>query len=287
VWGRRINWLYLPAILLFTLFTLYPLISGVMLSSTNWDGYSVERAFVGLANYLRLLTDSVFQTSLINTFIYGIGSTILQQILGLGLAMLLDRPIRGRNIARAIIYLPVLVSPVIMGTMYYLLLSYNTGGLNDIVVALGGERTAWLGAANSGIVIILLVNSLQFVGISMVIYLAGLQSIPTSYLEAAALDGASGWKRFINITLPLLQPAFATSIVLNLIGGLKLFDVIRVLTGGGPGYTTNSVSTLISISYFNNQSAGYASAMGVVLFVIIAMLTLILSRVLNSRRTDF
>jgi len=171
--------------------------------------------------------------------------------------------------------------------MYYLLLSYNTGGLNDIVVALGGERTAWLGSANSGIAIILLVNSLQFVGVSMVIYLAGLQSIPTSYLEAAALDGASGWKRFINITLPLLQPAFATSIVLNLIGGLKLFDVIRVLTGGGPGYTTNSVSTLISISYFNNQSAGYASAMGVVLFVIIAVLTLLLSRVLNSRRTDF
>jgi raffinose/stachyose/melibiose transport system permease protein len=119
-----------------------------------------------------------------------------------------------------------------------------------------------------------------------VIYLAGLQSIPTVYYEASQLDGADAWQQFTQITVPLLQPAFATSVVLNLIGGLKLFDVIQVLTGGGPGYATNSVSTLIGKEYFDNQSAGYASAMGIVLFIIIAVLTLIFNTVLNRRRLE-
>lgn len=283
---RRINLLYLPAVALFALFMFYPLVNGFLLSLTNWNGFSPGRSFVGGANYARLLTDDVFRTALTNTFVYGFGSTLLQQVFGLGLALALDRKIRGRNMARAIIYLPVLVSPVVMGTMYYLLFSYNNGGFNNIVLALGGERVAWLSNSGTAILIIVLVNSAQFVGISMVIYLAGLQSIPTEYYEAARIDGAGATQQFTNVTVPLLQPAFATSIVLNLIGGLKLFDVIEVLTGGGPGYSTQSVSTLISTAYFDNQSAGYASAMGVVLFLVIAVFTLILNFLLNRRRLE-
>ena len=281
-----INLLYVPALLLFAVFAVYPLISGVGYSFTNWDGYSQERPFVGLLNYLRLFQDDTFRQVLVNTFIYGIGSMMIQQILGLALALALDRPMRGRGAARAIIYLPVLVSPVIMGTMYYLLFQFNNGAFNDIIVALGGERIAWLSQPSGAVAIVVAVNSLQFVGISMIIYLAGLQSIPQTYYEAAMLDGAGAWQRFTGITVPLLQPAFATSIVLNLIGGLKLFDVIKVMTNGGPGYSTNSVSTLIGITYFENQSAGYASAMGVVLFIIIAIFTLALNALLNRRRLE-
>ena len=283
---RRANLLYVPALLVFALFTVYPLLNGFVLSLTNWNGYSPTRAFVGADNYLRMLSDPLVGAALVNTFIYGIGSTLLQQVIGLGLALALDRALRGRNIARAIIYLPVLVSPVVMGTMYYMFFSYNYGGLNDIVVALGGERVAWLSEAGSAILIIVIVNSLQFVGISMVIYLAGLQSIPPVYYEASRLDGASDWQQFVSITVPLLQPAFATSIVLNLIGGLKLFDVIRVLTAGGPGYSTESMSTLISRFYFDNQSAGYASAVGIVLFLIIAVFTLGLNTLFNRKRLE-
>lgn len=283
---RRANLLYVPALLVFALFTVYPLLNGFVLSLTNWNGYSPTRAFVGADNYLRMLSDPLVGAALVNTFIYGIGSTLLQQVIGLGLALALDRALRGRNIARAIIYLPVLVSPVVMGTMYYMFFSYNYGGLNDIVVALGGERVAWLSEAGSAILIIVIVNSLQFVGISMVIYLAGLQSIPPVYYEASRLDGASDWQQFVSITVPLLQPAFATSIVLNLIGGLKLFDVIRVLTAGGPGYSTESMSTLISRFYFDNQSAGYASAVGIVLFLIIAVFTLSLNTLFNRKRLE-
>ncbi|GAA4686147.1 carbohydrate ABC transporter permease [Frondihabitans cladoniiphilus] len=282
----RVNLFYVPAVVLLGLFTAYPLVRGILLSFQNWDGYSPDMTFVGLANYARLFTDQVFRTSLLNTFVYGFGSTLVQQVLGLALAVALDRALRGRNVVRAIIYLPVLVSPVIMGTMYYLLFQYNSGTINDIVIAFGGHRHAWLSDSATSVALIVLVNSLQFVGISMIIYLAGLQSIPAELQEAAMLDGAGGWKRFWGVTLPLLQPAFATSIVLNLIGGLKLFDVIQVLTGGGPGYSTNSVSTFIGKAYFDNQSAGYASAMGVALFVLIIVFTLVLNLFLNRRRLE-
>jgi len=281
-----INLFYLPALVLVGVFTIIPLINGIAISFTNWNGYSAARQFVGADNYSRLFADPNFHTALINTIIYGVGSTLVQQILGLALALALDRAIRGRGIARAVIYLPVLVSPIVMGTMYYLFFAYNTGGLNDIVVALGGERVAWLADSTTAIAVIVVVNSLQFVGISMVIYLAGLQSIPVMYLEAARLDGATAWQQFRHVMVPLLQPAFATSIVLNLIGGLKLFDIIQVLTGGGPGYSTHSVSTLISSVYFDNQNAGYASAIGVALFVLIAAFTLVLNTFLNAKRLD-
>jgi len=280
------NVFYVPALLVLGLFTAYPLVRGVILSFQQWNGFSPKTTFIGLDNYAQLFTDANFGTAMLNTFVYGIGSTLFQQIFGLGLALLLDSKLRGRNVFRAIIYLPVLVSPVIMGTMYYLLFQYNTGTLNDIVVAFGGERQAWLADAGTAVGVIVAVNSLQFIGVSMIIYLAGLQSIPVMYHEAAMLDGAGAWQRFLHITVPLLQPAFATSIVLNLIGGLKLFDVVQVMTGGGPGYSTNSVSTLIGKTYFDNQAAGYSSAMGVALFVVIALFTLVMNTLLNRSRLE-
>lgn len=284
--GASINLLYVPALALFAVFTIFPLISGVAISFSDWDGYSASSNPVGAANYLRLFSDDTFRAVLLTTFIYGIGSTVIQQILGLGLALALDRKLAGRGVARAIIYLPVLVSPIVMGTFYYLLFQYNNGAFNDLVVAFGGERQAWLSTAGGGVTIILAVNSIQFVGTSMIIYLAGLQAIAPEYIEAATLDGANAWQRFRHVVVPLLQPAFATSVVLNLIGGLKLFDVIQVMTGGGPGTSTSSVSTLIGRTYFDNQAAGYSAAMGVALFFIIAVLTVLANAALNRRRLE-
>lgn len=284
--GRRVNLLYLPALAIFGLFTLYPLLSGIQLSFTNWNGYSAEYGQVGGDNYLRLLQDGNFRTAMLNTLVYGIGSTLVQQVLGLGLALALDRALRGRGLVRTIVYLPVLVSPIVMGTMYSQLFRLEDGAINDVLGVLGIPQVNWLSDAGLSVGIIVVVNSLQFVGISMVIYLAGLQAIPQELREAAALDGANPLQRFVSVTAPLLQPAFATSIVLNLIGGLKLYDVITVLTGGGPGYSTHSVSSLITATYFDNQAAGYASAMGVVLFAVIAVLTMTLNGALNRRRVD-
>lgn len=279
--GASVNLFYAPALIMLVLFSLYPLISGIGISLTSWDGFNPEKIFVGLSNYVTMLRDANFRMTLINTFIYGIGSTIIQQVLGLGLALLLNSKIKGRNLMRAIIYLPALVSAVIMGTMYYFIFQYDTGALNTILSALGLEKVVWFQNATTAL-IILVMNSVQFVGTSMIIYLAGLQGLDQSVVEAASLDGASGWKMFWNITLPGLAPSFTTSVVLNLIGGLKLFDVIKVLTGGGPGYSTNSVSSYISIQYFDNQNAGYAAAMGVVLFIIIAVVTTVMNKGLDK-----
>ena len=233
--GASVNLFYAPALIMLVLFSLYPLISGIGISLTSWDGFNPEKIFVGLSNYVTMLRDANFRMTLINTFIYGIGSTIIQQVLGLGLALLLNSKIKGRNLMRAIIYLPALVSAVIMGTMYYFIFQYDTGALNTILSALGLEKVVWFQNATTALIIILVVNSVQFVGTSMIIYLAGLQGLDQSVVEAASLDGASGWKMFWNITLPGLAPSFTTSVVLDLIGGLKLFDVIKGLTGGGPG----------------------------------------------------
>jgi len=281
-----INLFYVPALLIFLVLTVYPLFSGFQVSFTNWNGYSSGWDYIGLENYVRLLDDPTFNRVLVNTLIYGAGSTLVQQVLGLALALALDRPMRGRGLLRAIVYLPVLVSPVIMGTMYYLLLQYNNGALNDLVGLFGVGQVAWLSTAEGSVAIIVLVNSLQFVGLSMIIYLAGLQAIPEMYYEAARLDGGGDRQIFAHITLPLLRPAIATSVILNLIGGLKLFDIIKVLTNGGPGYSTNSVSTFISVTYFDAQSAGYASAMGVALFLMILVTTLVLNRMLGRQRLE-
>ncbi|MBI0072345.1 sugar ABC transporter permease [Bifidobacterium sp. W8115] len=276
--GASINLFYLPAVILLVIFIIYPLLSGIGLSLTNWDGYNDAKSFVGLANYKQMLTDTNFKQVVINTFIYGIGSTVLQQILGLALALLLNAKIKGRTLIRAIIYLPALVAPVIMGIMYYFVFQYQQGALNAVMTALGLHKVAWFNNAGFSVCIIVLVNSIQFVGVSMIIYLAGLQTMDQEVVEAAEVDGASGWKKFWNITLPLLAPAFTTSVVLNLIGGLKLYDMVKVLTGGGPGYSTNSISTYIGTIYFDNQAAGYASAIGVFLFVLIAIVTWLVNK---------
>lgn len=275
--GASINLMYVPAMMLFAVFIVYPVIQGVSIALTNWDGYSATRSFVGFENFARVFTDPNFSTALINTFIYGVGSTLIQQVLGLLFAVLLDQKLRGRQVARAVIYLPVLVSPVVMGLMYYLVFRYHQGALNDVLAVFGAAPVSWLSDAGVAVAVIVIVNSLQFMGISMLIYLSGLQGIPQEIREAAALDGSTGWSQFRAITIPQLMPAFAASVVLNLIGGLKLYDIIQVLTGGGPGYATNSVSTLIGRTYFGNQAAGYAAAQGVVLFLVIVLCTLLLN----------
>jgi len=284
--GASMNLMYLPAVALLGLFVFVPLVQGVELAFSNWNGYSPDKTFVGFANFAQLFTDTTFHTALLNTLLFGFGCTALQQILGFGLALVLDGTGKARSVARSAIYLPVLVSPVVMGMMYYLLFQYDRGALNDIMIGLGLDRVAWLSSGTSALAIIIIINTLQFVGISMIIYLAGLQGISPEIYEAAALDGASGWRMVRSITMPLLKPAFVSSLIINLIGGLKLYDVIQVLTGGGPGYSTNSVSTLIGRTYFGQQAAGYASAMGIALLILIAIFSIFLVRRMDRSGKD-
>ena len=278
-----INLMYMPAVVLFVIFVIYPFLDGVRISLTNWNGYSQEYSYIGFSNYKSLFKDENVIIALKNTFLYGVGSTIIQQIIGLSYAVFLNNKFRCRGFARTVIYLPIMVASVIMGYIWYFLLQYNGGAINDILIALGIEPIDFIANGKLMVWIIVLINSLQFCGVSMVIYLAGLQNISELYYEAARLDGATKLQQFKNITLPLLKPAIVTSVTLNLIGGLKLFDAIKALTNGGPGYTTHSLSTLINYTYFNSQSAGYAAAIGIMLFIIILVTTLVLNKVLDRK----
>ena len=278
-----INLMYMPAVILFVIFVIYPFLDGVRISLTNWNGYSQEYSYIGFENYKSLFKDKNIMIALTNTFIYGVGSTAIQQVIGLSYAVFLNSKFRGRGFARTVIYLPIMVAPVIMGYIWYFLLQYNGGAINDILIALDMTPIDFIANGKSMVWVMVLINSLQFCGVSMVIYLAGLQNISEMYYEAAKLDGATKLQQFKNITLPLLAPAIVTSVTLNLIGGLKLFDVIKALTNGGPGYTTHSLSTLINYTYFNSQSAGYAATIGIMLFVIILVTTLLLNKVLDRK----
>lgn len=268
------------------MFVVLPFIKGIYLSLTNWNGYSPSYKFVGLKNYARMLTDENVRTAFVNTIIYGFGSTLVQNVLGIAFAILLNKKFRGRSLIRTVIYLPVMIAPLIMGYIMYFFFTYNNGAVNDVLKLFGAQPVDWLAKGSRAVIILMLVNSLQFAGISMVIYLAGLQNIPTLYYDAAAIDGVNNRQRFFYVTLPLLMPAVTSSVTINLIGGLKLFDVISALTGGGPGYDTNSLSTLIHRLYFGSERAGYAAAVGLVFFVFIMIVSNIVVKALQKRQVE-
>lgn len=284
---NRENWImnffYIPALMLLIFFIVYPLIRGIDISFTNWNGYSQKYKYVGFRNYEKVFTDRNVLTALINTLIYGIGSTFLQNILGLSYALLLNQKLHGSSIVRTIIYMPVMVSALVMGYIMYFLVQYSGGAINDILILFGKPPVDFLADGTRAVIIITLVNSLQFCGVSMVIYMAGLQNIPSMYYEAAALDGAGGWRKFRHVTMPLLVPAVNSAVVLNLIGGLKLYDVIKALTGGGPGFASHSLSTLITYEYFNAQKAGYSSVVGILTFLLILIISNIAMRYFDKK----
>ncbi|MFD2922458.1 carbohydrate ABC transporter permease [Halobacillus naozhouensis] len=265
--------MYLPALVVVSVFIIYPFLNGIRISFTDWNGFSQTKNWVGLEQYKRMFLDPNTWLVVKNTLLYGIGSTIFQNVIGLLYALLLNKSIRLKSLTRTIIYLPVIISPLVMGYIWYFFFAYQGGALNDVLMLFGFEKINALGNPDVNTWIIVFVNTYQFVGIAMIIYLAGLQSISKDYYEAAVNDGASAFQKFKNITLPLLMPAITINVILNIIGGLKLFDVILALTGGGPGNASQSMSTFMYSLYFSRQDAGYAATQG----VLMAFITLVFS----------
>ena len=266
-------WMYLPALALVSIFMIYPFASGIKITFTNWNGFSQSYDWIGFAQYKRMLADPATWLVVKNTLLYGLGSTVFQNVIGLLYALLLFKSIRMKALTRTVVYLPVIISPLIMGYIWYFFFSYEGGALNDVLKLFGAGPVNALSSPEINPWIIVFVNSYQFVDIAMVIYLAGLGSIPKDFYEAAQIDGASGFQQFWRITLPLLMPSVTINMVINIIGGLKLFDVILALTGGGPGNASQSMSTFMYDLYFKRQDAGYAAAQGVFMAVLILLIS--------------
>lgn len=280
------NVFYIPALLLILFFVLWPLIEAFRISFTQWNGYSQDYKYIGLKNYLKLFKDSNFLIAFRNTIIYGFGSTLLQNLLGLAYAVFLNSRFKGHSVVRTFIYMPVMISSLIMGYIIYFFVQYNRGIFNEMIGIFGMASIDWMASGTRGVIIITLMNSWQYVGIAMVIYMAGLQNIPQMYLEAAEIDGASPWQRFRHITFPLLLPSISSAVVLNLIGGLKLYDVIISLSGGGPGFSTHSLASYVSNQYFKAQNAGYSAAVGIFTFLFIMVVSNIFTNYFSKKEVD-
>ncbi|MGE5223509.1 MAG: carbohydrate ABC transporter permease [Omnitrophica WOR_2 bacterium] len=281
-----LNLMYLPALLLFGLFIYYPVTQGINISFTNWNGYSAHYSYVGLEKYAYMFSDRRIYRVTVNTLIYGLGSTVFQNIFGLAYAVFLNGRIKGKSIIRTIVYFPAIIAPIIMGYVWYFIFQYDGGALNDILLLFGQAPVDWLGNGSRAVWLITLVNTFQWMGVAMVVYLAGLQAIPKDFLEAAEVDGATGFYKFIHVTVPLLMPAITISIVLNVIEGLKLFDVIISMTNGGPGYASHSLSTMMSDLFFAGQDAGFAAALGNLMFVMITILGISSLGMLRRKEVD-
>lgn len=283
---RKLNWFYVSAVVLMLAFIAYPLCNAVYLSFFQWNGYSVSKEFIGIGNYTAMFQDKIFLSSLRNTLIYGFGCTLFQQVIGLSLALFLNTKFKGRGIIRTVIYMPAMVSGLVMGYIMYFFFQYKGGVVNDMMNMLGLEAYDWLGNGTAAIAVIVFINTWQFVGVSMVIYLAGIQGVSQSYLEAATVDGASPWEKFRFIILPLLVPALSSSVIYNLIGGLKLYDVIIALTDGGPAKKTHSLATYIANRYFDAERAGYAAAIGVFSFVMIMVISMLVNAYFRRKEVE-
>lgn len=283
---RRKLLLTVPGLLLITLFVFVPLVNGMRVAFFSWNGYSKTMRFVGLKNFVDLFSDERLLRTTISTLIYGFGSCLLQNVLGLAAAMFVNRKFRGCNAMRAILYMPIMISAFIMGKIMSYIFSYDNGVFNDILALFGVEPVYWLGNSWVGVLLITLVNSWQYLGLCMLIYLAGLQNIPSSYMEVAEIEGASPWQRFIRVTLPMLIPSVTTCVVTNLIGGLKLYEMVVGLTGGGPNRESMSLAQYIQLLYFEDEKAGYAAAVGIFMFFLIMLLALPINHYLRKREVQ-
>lgn len=274
----------LPAVLLFALFHTFPALQGVYYSFTNWDGISFVYDFVGFKNYINLFKDGNILNSYLFTFKFAVLSTILVNVLSLVIALGLNSKIKGKNFFRGVYFLPNVLGVLIVGYIFNYIFAniipkmgetLNIGFLS--VNILGSESTAWIGIA--------IVAVWQACAFNVILYLAGLQTVPAELYEASSLDGANKWQEFWKITFPMIAPFFTINMVLAMKSFLMVFDQVLALTGGGPGRATESISVLIYRGGFGGEFA-YQSANSVMYFIVILVISVLQIKVLQKREMD-
>jgi raffinose/stachyose/melibiose transport system permease protein len=285
--GTRVPfWFAVAGLLVYGVIVILPDIAGAVFAFTDWSGVSGKADFVGFDNFVRLFNEPGALGALVNTLIIAVAVTVLQTVIGLLLAIVLNRPMRSGALIRGLFFLPVLLPPVVVAFLWQFLLTPD-GPMNEALRAIGlsGLAHNWLADGTTALGSVIVVMVWQNVGITMVIYLAGLQGVPEELLEAAAIDGASRARRFWDVTFPLLAPATTIVVSLTLISGLKVFDQVFAMTGGGPGYATQTISVLMYKSAFVSAEYGYSTAIALVLTALILVLAATQFGVLRRRET--
>lgn len=276
----------IPAIVLYTVLFIVPVLLNFGYSLTNWNAIKLtgETArFVGLQNFQTIFSDPELVMVIVRTIWYAFVTTICKNVLGFFLALALDKGLKSRQALRAIFFLPSMLSPLIIGLIFGSLLMTN-GFFNQLLasIGLGSLARPWLTSPETALGSAMLVDIWKQVGFNMVIYLAGLQLIDSSFYEAAAIDGANSFQQLVYITIPRMIPSFIINLLLNMSAGLKTFDIIFVLTGGGPNGKTELINTMVFKQY-GQKLYGMSAAYGVVVFLITAVFGILILNIKDDR----
>jgi raffinose/stachyose/melibiose transport system permease protein len=277
----------LPALILFTLFLIYPIFRSVYFSTFKWTGLGEASNNIGLTNYKRIFTDTVFWGAVKNILIIIVLSLAIQLPLALGLAVMVGKDLPGRGVFRTIFFLPYVLSEVNAAIMWMLLFnaSPERGLLNAIAVGLGFNPIGWLSDTNVVMVSIFIVLTWKYFGFHMLLFLTGLQNIPTEIEEAARMDGANSFQNFFHITLPLLSGTIRTSVYMSVLGSIQQFIIVWVMTGGGPIDASVTMATYMYKYAFVRHQFGYGSAVAIIMFILCVIFSLIYQSM--TRKPDY
>lgn len=276
-------WFAVPALAVFTVFFLLPMVMSLFFSMTVWDFNSFT--FCGLDNFKLFFSDKSLNSAIVNTLIYAVLTCLLKVVLAFLLAVFLTSQIKSKNLLRSVVFFPNLISTIAVGITFKALMHPTKGLLNTVLAGFGIAGPDWLGDTSIALFSVILTDVWKGVGVATVIYIAGMQSIDRSYYEAASIDGASGFQQLIKITFPLCRPAMNSVIILAFIGGMRTFDLIWAMTGGGPGFATDVMASTV----YKQYAAGYyglSTAGNVIMFLLIAVLAFPLQRFLLSKEVD-
>ncbi|WP_201298442.1 carbohydrate ABC transporter permease [Arthrobacter sp. 9AX] len=278
---RRNRYVIAPLILigvnvvLFLVFFVWPGALGLLYSFTDYRGVG-KLNFIGLANFQKLFADGTFYAALGRTFVYTVLSVPLVYVCSLGVAALLvSKAVRGRTAAKIVIFLPWLISPIVVGVIWKWLFGQDFGFVNFIISTLGGSPVPWSSNGNLALTVVIFASAWGGTAFNMLLFIAALKNIPEALLEAAELDGANAWQRFLNVTLPGIAPTSFMVILLSTIHAMKEFAMIQALTNGGPGTENTLIVQYIYKTGFEQSKVGYASAASMVLMVVLLAIALI------------
>jgi len=294
-WIGRISetryWAYLmilPGLLLISVVVFYPVFNGIWLSFHRYNLLRLNQGqpWIGLEQYEKLFDDPIFWTSLVNTFVFGVANVVMPFILGMVSALALNRITMGRTVFRTILLMPWFMPSVVAGHMWALLLDSRLGVINDMLVRIGilDSYHAWFADPTTALIGVLFVGLWRGFPFFALLLLAGMQSIPDDLYEAASVDGANAWRKFISITLPLLTPIILVSVTLRTIAVINSPDLFIILTGGGPGRATHVLSFFAFNTAFSELNFGYSAAISVVMLVLVTFFTMLYMRLVNPNR---
>ena len=276
-------WFLAPALTIFLVFFIIPMVISLFFSLTVWD--FEKFTFVGLDNFKMFFSERTLNIGIINTLIYAALTSGLKVVLAFLIAVFLTSAIRTKNIIRLMVFFPNLVSTIAVGITFTAFMHPTKGVFNKFIVFFGGTGIDWLGNADLALYSVIGTDVWKGLSIATMIYIAGISSIDKTYYEAAAIDGANGWQKIRLITLPLCRPAMNSVIILSFIGGLRCFDLIWTMTGGGPGFSTDVMASIVYKQYASGFY-GLSTAGNVIMFILIAILAFPLQRFLQRREVE-